>query len=83
LSGVGLCLMTTLRDPLRDSLAFENFAQGAGLGCVALLVASQIEYRRITGGFNNSFLLAAFLLSAALIVFGTGPQGSDARIRLL
>lgn len=38
LTGLGLILMISLRDPLRDTLAFENFAQGVFLGCLIDLV---------------------------------------------
>src|SRR5579859_5710153 len=36
LSGIGLTLMITLRDPLRDTLAFSSFAEGVAGGCAAL-----------------------------------------------
>lgn len=83
LSGIGLALMVTLRDPLRDTLALSNFAQGTVLGCVALALASTLDYRRLTGKLSYLFLLASFVLSAALILFGSGPSGSDARVNLL
>lgn len=83
LSGVGMTLMVTLRDPLRDTLAFANFAQGVAAGCVALAFASSVDYRRHTGKLSYVFLLASFLLSGALILFGSGPTGSDAKVNLL
>jgi cell division protein FtsW (lipid II flippase) len=83
LSGVGLTLMVTLRDPLRDTLAFSTFAQGAAAGCVVLALASTLDYRRISGKLSYVFLIASFLLSAALILFGSGPTGSDAKVNLL
>jgi cell division protein FtsW (lipid II flippase) len=83
LSGVGLTLMVTLRDPLRDTLAFSSFAQGVAAGCVVLALASILDYRRISGKLSYVFLLASFLLSAGLILFGSGPTGSDAKVNLL
>ena len=83
LSGVGLTLMITLRDPLRDTLAFSSFAQGVAAGCVVLALASTLDYRRISGKLSYVFLIASFLLSAALILFGSGPTGSDAKVNLL
>src|ERR1700722_16934441 len=83
LSGVGLTLMITLRDPLRDTLAFSTFAQGVAGGCVALALAGTLDYRRISGKLSYIFLIASFLLSAALILFGSGPTGSDAKVNLL
>ncbi len=83
LSGVGMTLMVTLRDPLRDTLGFANFAQGVAAGCLVLAFASTLDYRRHTGKLSYVFLLASFLLSGALILFGSGPTGSDARVNLL
>ena len=83
LSGVGLTLMITLRDLLRDTLAFSSFAQGVAGGCVVLALASTLDYRRISGKLSYVFLIASFVLSAALILFGSGPTGSDAKVNLL
>src|ERR1700722_16723256 len=83
LSGVGLTLMVTLRDPLRDTLAFSSFAQGIAAGCAVLALASTLDYRKISGKLSYVFLIASFLLSAALILFGSGPTGSDAKVNLL
>ena len=33
LSGIGLIVMISLRDPLRDTLMFRDFAEGALVGC--------------------------------------------------
>jgi cell division protein FtsW (lipid II flippase) len=83
LSGIGLVLMISLRDPLRDTLMFVEFIQGVALGCIVLAIASVLDYRRLTGRLSYVFLLAGFVLSAALIIFGTGPGGSDAKVNLL
>src|ERR1700733_1684901 len=83
LRGVGMPLMITLRDPVRDTLAFSTFAQGVAGGCVVLAMASTLNYRRISGKLSYVFLIASLLLSAALILFGSGPTGSDAKVNLL
>jgi cell division protein FtsW (lipid II flippase) len=83
LSGVGLTLMVTLRDPLRDTLAFSIFAQGVAAGCAVLALASILDFRRISGKLSYVFLIASFVLSAGLILFGSGPTGSDAKVNLL
>src|ERR1700691_1570239 len=83
LSGVGMTLMITLRDPVRDTLAFSTFAQGVAGGCIVLALASILDYRRISGKLSYVFLIASFLLSAGLILFGFGPSGSDAKVNLL
>jgi hypothetical protein len=38
LSGMGLILAVSLRDPLRDTLELSKFAWGVGLGCIVLLL---------------------------------------------
>ncbi len=83
LSGVGLTLMISLRDPVRDTLAFMNFAEGVAAGCVVFALASIVDYRRSSGKLSYVFLIASFLLSAGLILFGSGPTGSDAKVNLL
>jgi cell division protein FtsI/penicillin-binding protein 2/cell division protein FtsW (lipid II flippase) len=83
LSGIGMTLMITLRDPVRDTLAFSTFAQGVAGGCVVLALASTLDYRRISGRLSYVFLIATFVLSAGLILFGSGPTGSDAKVNLL
>ena len=45
LTGVGLILMISLRDPVRDNLLFVDFAQGAAGGCVLLAAASRARLR--------------------------------------
>ncbi|HWQ53181.1 MAG TPA: FtsW/RodA/SpoVE family cell cycle protein [Bryobacteraceae bacterium] len=83
LTAIGLILMVSLRDPLRDTLSFANFAQGVAAGCVLMLVLSFVDFGRRFAGFSFVPLLASFLLSAALIIFGSGPGTSDAKVNLL
>jgi cell division protein FtsW (lipid II flippase) len=83
LTGIGLVLMISLRDPLRDQLLFADFAQGAALGCVLMAAAALLDFERLTGGLSFVPLLASFALSALLIVFGSGPGVSDAKVNLL
>ncbi len=48
LTGIGLILAVSLRDPLRDTLEFSKFAWGVALGCVVLLLPSLriLNYQR-------------------------------------
>ncbi len=47
LSGIGLILMVSLRDPLRDTLMFQDFAQGIDRwAALALLAFSLFDYER-------------------------------------
>jgi cell division protein FtsW (lipid II flippase) len=82
ITGVGLILMVSLRDPVRDNLLFVDFAQGAAAGCILLALASGLDYERMLGKLSFVPLLASFGLSALLIVFGYGPGTSDAKVNL-
>jgi cell division protein FtsW (lipid II flippase) len=83
LTGLGLLVMTSVRDPLRDQLLFREFAQGALLGCVALLAGSLIDTERSPlRRMTFPPLGAAVLLSVLLILFGSGPGSSDAKVNL-
>ncbi len=83
LSGAGLILMAALRDPVRDTLLFADFAQGVVVGCVLLAGAAMVDFERLSGRLTFIPLLASFVLSAALILFGSGPGLSDAKVNLL
>jgi len=83
LSGAGLILMISLRDPVRDNLLFVDFAQGVAGGAVLLLAASGLDFERLFGKLSFVPLLASFALSAMLILFGSGPGTSDAKVNLL
>jgi cell division protein FtsW (lipid II flippase) len=83
LCGIGLILMVSLRDPLRDNLLFVDFAQGAVMGCVLLAVLASLDFRRLFGNLSFVPLIASFVLSAMLIAFGSGPGTSDAKVNLL
>jgi cell division protein FtsI/penicillin-binding protein 2/cell division protein FtsW (lipid II flippase) len=82
LSGIGLILMVSLRDPVRDNLLFVDFAQGAAAGAVVLAALSGFHYERIAGKLSFVPLIASFALSALLVVLGTGPGTSDAKVNL-
>jgi cell division protein FtsW (lipid II flippase) len=82
LSGAGLILMIGLRDPVRDNLLFVDFAQGVAGGAVLLMAASALNFERLFGRLSFVPLLASFALSVLLIVFGSGPGLSDAKVNL-
>jgi cell division protein FtsI/penicillin-binding protein 2/cell division protein FtsW (lipid II flippase) len=83
LTGVGLILMASLRDPLRDTLEFRKFALGVFLGCLLLLLplVRGFDYRRLADWIYTP-LFAAFALLALLLRFGTGPGASDNKVNL-
>ncbi len=82
LTGIGYALMTGLRDPLRDTLIFVPFAEGVAGGCLVMLCASLVDWEEAMAGYSFVPLLGAVVLSVALIFFGSGPAGSDARVNL-
>jgi cell division protein FtsW (lipid II flippase) len=82
LCGIGLILMISLRDPVRDTLMFVDFAQGAAGGCVLLAILASLDYERLFGKLTYVPLLASGVLSVLLILFGHGPGTSDAKVNL-
>ncbi|HEX3878568.1 MAG TPA: hypothetical protein VHW24_16375, partial [Bryobacteraceae bacterium] len=83
LCGIGLILMVSLRDPLRDNLLFADFAQGAVIGCVLLAALATLDFYALFGKLSFVPLIASFLLSVLLVLFGSGPGASDAKVNLL
>jgi cell division protein FtsI/penicillin-binding protein 2/cell division protein FtsW (lipid II flippase) len=83
LTGMGLILMASLRDPLRDSLEFRKFAIGAVCGCLLLLLPllKAFDYRRLAS-LCYTPLFAALALFGLLLVFGKGPGGTDIKVNL-
>jgi len=83
LSGLGLLVMVSVRDPLRDLLLFRTFVQGVVAGLVLLAAATWIDVQRSPlRRLTFAPLGAAVVLSVLLIVFGQGPGGSDAKVNL-
>ncbi len=83
ISGLGFILMVRLRDPLREDLLFPDFAVGVALGCLVLLACSLPDYER--GALRRLAyvpLLLSFVASVILLVFGSGPGVSDAKVNL-
>ena len=82
LTGIGLILMVSLRDPLRDTMSLVPFAQGVAVGCAVMLALSFVDFGKKLAGYSFVPLVASLLLSAALIVLGSGPGLSDAKVNL-
>ncbi|PYT22235.1 MAG: hypothetical protein DMG57_36005 [Acidobacteria bacterium] len=82
LTGIGLILMVSLRDSVRDGLIFAGFAQGVIGGSMLLGLLSFIDYKRMFGKLSFVPLLASFGLSLLLVLFGYGPGTSDAKVNL-
>jgi cell division protein FtsI/penicillin-binding protein 2/cell division protein FtsW (lipid II flippase) len=83
LTGIGLILAVSLRDPLRDTLEFSKFAWGVALGCLVLLLPSVrvFNYQRFSAWCYTP-LFGALALFVLLMRFGSGPGGNDAKVNL-
>jgi cell division protein FtsW (lipid II flippase) len=83
LAGIGLAVMVSVRDPLRDLPIFRTFAEGVLGGCVLMAAGALVDWER-SPLRRRSFapLFVAFLFSIILILFGSGPGGSDAKVNL-
>jgi cell division protein FtsW (lipid II flippase)/cell division protein FtsI/penicillin-binding protein 2 len=83
LCGIGLMTMVSLRDPWRDAMLFTRFAQGVAMGCVLMAAVSSIDFQRSAlRKLSYVPLAGAFALSVLLILFGSGPGASDAKVNL-
>ncbi len=83
LSAVGMAMMVSLRDPLRDVMLFAPFAQGVAAGGLVLLAATFVDLERsVLPRLSYVPLAAALVLSLLLVTVGSGPTGSDARVNL-
>ena len=83
LTGFGLTLAVSIRDPLRDTFEFGKFAWGVAAGCclLALPLLRVFDWRRYARQIYAP-LLAALCLFVLLWRFGSGPTGSDAKVNL-
>ncbi|HEY2014758.1 MAG TPA: FtsW/RodA/SpoVE family cell cycle protein, partial [Bryobacteraceae bacterium] len=83
LTGIGLILMMSMRDPLRDTLEFHKFALGVFLGCLLLALPAlrPFHYQRLSDWCYTP-LFAALVLFSLLLEFGRGPAGNDAKVNL-
>lgn len=81
LCGLGLVLAVSIRDPLRDMALLRTFVQGVVAGCGFAFAAALVDPERLRR-YRFLPLGLALLLSAALVLFGSGPGGSDAKVNL-
>jgi cell division protein FtsI/penicillin-binding protein 2/cell division protein FtsW (lipid II flippase) len=83
LTGIGLTLMLSMRDPLRDTLEFRKFALGVFLGCVLLAIGGlkAFDYRRLSDWCYTP-LFGALALFGLLMELGRGPTGSGVKVNL-
>jgi len=83
LAGLGFAVMASVRDPIRDTLVFVPFAQGAIVGLAAFGATLAVDFRRAwLRQLTFLPLVGALALSALLILFGSGPGSSQAKVNL-
>ena len=83
LTAIGFAMVLSRADPLRDTALFARYAQGIVVGCLAFALTSMIDFRRTAlATFTYVPLAGALGLSAMLLLFGSGPLGSNARVNL-
>jgi cell division protein FtsW (lipid II flippase) len=83
LTAIGLALIIGRSDPLRDTMLFVRFAQTVVIGAGVMALVSIVNFR--TSPLRHlSFipLAGAFFLSLLLIIVGSGPTGSNAKVNL-
>ena len=84
LTGIGFAAMLALRDPLRDTIPAVSYAGGVGAGVALFTAIAFVDFEnpRLRRAVLAP-LAAATLLAAALLLFGSGPSGSGAKVNLL
>ncbi len=80
---MGFLVVLSRPDPLRDTLLVVRYAEGVATGLAVCLAASLVSVRAASFLQLSYLPLAgAVVLCLALIVFGSGPGTSGARINL-
>jgi cell division protein FtsW (lipid II flippase) len=83
LTALGLAAMISRPDPMRDAILFTRYAQGVIAGLLVCGAVSLVNLRTaVVRHLSYVPLLAAFVLSLALILFGGGPGTSNAKVNL-
>jgi cell division protein FtsW (lipid II flippase) len=83
LTAIGFAVLVSRADPLRDSLTFVRFAEGTVTGIAVMTAVSLVDFGA-AAFMTVSYLplLAALSLSMLLILFGSGPGTSGAKVNL-
>jgi cell division protein FtsW (lipid II flippase) len=83
LTAVGFAVLLSRPDPLRDNLLFVRYAETIALGLALMASLSLVDVAAM-GFVSLSYLpmIAALSLSVLLILFGSGPGSSSAKVNL-
>jgi cell division protein FtsW (lipid II flippase) len=83
LTAVGFALLVSRVDPLRDNLLFVRYAEGVFVGQLLIVALSLVDFGTATFlSLSYLPLIGALSLSVLLILFGTGPGRSNAKVNL-
>ncbi len=83
LTGLGFAALLGRQDPLRDTELFIRYAALTSLALLLFAWVSALDFRKVArSGLTYVPLAGALVLSAVLILFGTGPGGSNAKVNL-
>jgi cell division protein FtsW (lipid II flippase) len=83
ITAIGFAVLLSRGDPLRDSLTFVRFAGSTATGVAVMMAVSLVDFGA-AAFVTLSYLplIAALLLSVLLILFGSGPGTSGAKVNL-
>jgi len=83
LTAIGFAVLLSRPDPLRDSLLFVRYAETVTLGLAVMTALSFLDAAALGfASFSYLPLIAALSLSVLLILFGSGPGSSSAKVNL-
>ena len=83
LVGIGFALMLSRPDPVRDTLLLVRYTEGVVIGVLLFGAVSMINVERAAfRDWSYVPLVGALILSVLLIVFGSGPGSSSAKVNL-
>jgi cell division protein FtsW (lipid II flippase) len=83
ITAIGFAMLLSRGDPVRDSLTFVRFAEGTAAGVAVMMAVSLVDFGA-AGFITLSYLplIGALSLSVLLILFGSGPGTSGAKVNL-
>lgn len=81
LAGIGLILMFSIKDPLRDTFIFTKQAHGILLGLLVACIPLTSWYKNLRPWrYTYIYALLSVFITLLLAIFGTGPGGAKLRI---
>lgn len=77
LAGLGVAMLFSLKDPLRDYAVYEHHLIGLFIGVIGMVIAARLAplARLRIKNYLYVWMMAAFVLVGGLMIFGRGPEG--------